>query len=402
MDILIVEDSKVYSSLIKANIHKHLLFAHCDVVSSFEELKSLKKGYDLYIVDYILMDTSKDEHIEYLANKNKKIIIMTQFEEKFPKKKWNEKVIDFVIKEDISIINYLVKLVKRIYKNQFLKVLIVDDSFFMLKYEEKILSLLNFSILKAKNGVEALEILKKEEINFVISDIEMPLMDGVELIKEIRKEKSIDELPVLMLSSSNNLDKAFKILKLGANDFIRKPFEKEEFIIRVNNLLEVYDYLFEYKKSSFIDGLTGAYNRLYLERNLDRLAKTFNKKSVVMIDIDFFKKINDKYGHQIGDEVLKYFANFIKRNIRKNDILIRYGGEEFLIFMPNTSKSEAYIVMNKLKNLLKNDSKKPVNFTFSAGISDEGESLVEMIKIADKRLYKAKKNGRNLIIFKGI
>ena len=401
MEILIVEDNNLYSSLIKANIHKHLLFAHCDIVSTFEELKKLKKEYDLYIVDYILPDTKEDEHIEYLVNLNKKVILMTKFEREFPKKKWNEKIVDFIIKEDISVINYLVKLVKRLYKNQFINVLIVDDSKFVLDYEEKILKLLNLAVFKAKNGKEALDILKEKNINFIVTDIEMPIVDGVELVKEVRKVKNIDELLILVLSSMSNMDLAFKVLKLGANDFIKKPFEKEEFIIRVNNLLEIYDYLVEYKTSSFIDGLTNVYNRFYLEHNVDKLFKMYPKKTIVMIDIDFFKKINDTYGHQTGDKVLKYFASFIKNNIRKNDILIRYGGEEFLIFMPNTTAAEAYIVMMKLKKLLENDKNKPINFTFSAGISDEGDTLAEMISIADKRLYIAKKEGRNRIVFKG-
>ena len=400
MNILIVEDNNLYSSLIKAHIHKHLLFAHCDIVSTFEELKSSKRNYDLYIVDYILPDTREDEHIEYLINQNKKVILMTKFESEFPKKKWNEKIVDFIIKEDISVINYLVKLVKRLYKNQFINVLIVDDSKFMLEYEEKILKLLNLKVFKAKNGAEALNVLKEKEVNFIVTDIEMPIVNGIELVKEVRKIKNIDELLILVLSSISNMDIAFKVLKLGANDFIKKPFEKEEFIIRVNNLLEIYDYLVEYKTSTFIDALTKIYNRFYLEHNLDKLFKMYSKKSVVMIDIDFFKKINDTYGHQIGDEVLKFFAKFLKRNLRKNDILVRYGGEEFLIFMPNTTAAEAYIVMTKLKKLLKEDKNKPVNFTFSVGISDEGDTLVEMIKIADRRLYVAKKEGRNKIIYK--
>jgi len=400
LNILILEDDKIYASLIQFNLKKKIFAAKCDIVSSFKELKEIDKDYDLYIVDYILPDTKEDEHIEYLINQDKKVILMTQFEYKFPKKKWNDKIVDLILKDDISVINYLVNLVNRIYKNQFLKVLIIDDSSMVLRHQERILNLLNISVYKASNGVEALKVLKENEIDFVITDIEMPLMDGIELVKEIRKEKNVDELPILVLSSSNNLDKTFKILKLGANDFIKKPFEKEEFIIRVNNLLEIYDYLFEYKTSTFVDALTKTFNRRYLERNLDKLFKSYAKKSIAMVDIDFFKKINDTYGHQKGDEVLKYFSNLIKRNIRKNDILIRYGGEEFLIFMSNTSKAEGYIVLTKLKNILRDDKNKPLEFTFSAGVADEGDTLVEMIKLADERLYKAKKEGRNKIIFK--
>ena len=400
MKILIVEDSVVYASLIKANIQKHLLFAQCDLVSSFEELKNIKKDYDLYIVDYVLRDTKDDEHIEYLAEKNKKIILMTQFAEKFSKEKWNNKIVDFIIKEDMAVINYLIKLIKRLYKNQFLNVLIVDDSNTILEYVTRLLKLLNFTVIKAHDGFEALQVLKNSEINFVITDIEMPNLNGIELVKEIRSTFNIDELPVLVLSSTTNVDLTFQILKLGGNDFIKKPFEKEEFIIRTNNLLEIYDSIFKYKHTSLIDSLTGAYNRFYLESELEKLFKVYSQKSVAMLDIDFFKKVNDTYGHQMGDEVLKYFANLILSNIRKNDLLIRYGGEEFLIFMPNTTKEEANILLTKIKKLLSSDKKKPIEFTFSAGIADEYSYLSEMIKKADERLYKAKKEGRNRIIIK--
>ena len=119
---------------------------------------------------------------------------------------------------------------------------------------------------------------------------------------------------------------------------------------------------------------------------------------LIMIDLDHFKKINDTYGHQIGDEILRHFASTIKDNIRKSDLAIRYGGEEFIIFLPESYKKEALIVLHKIKKALR--PYKDINFTFSAGIADEGKTLAEMIKLADERLYKAKKEGRNRIISK--
>jgi len=398
MKILVVEDSQVYASLIKANINKYIFFAQCDIISSFDELKNLKKDYDLYIVDYVLTDTQKDEHIKFLLERNKKIIIMTAFEDKLLLSNIKNKVIDYIIKEDISVIYYLIKLLKRLYKNRHINVLLIEDSLLIRKHEKKILQMLNLNVLEAKDGEEALKILKKEEINLIITDIEMPKKNGIELVKEVRKNYKMDTLPILVISGEKNEDSALKILKLGANDFIKKPFLKEEFIIRVNNLLDLYDYLFEYKHLSIIDSLTGIYNRTYLEYNFEKIYSIFSKKSVAMLDIDFFKKINDKYGHQVGDKVLKYFAKLIKNTLRKDDIVIRYGGEEFLIFMPNTSKKEANILLTKIKILLKQDKDKPVDFTFSAGIADEVNNLAEIIKKADERLYKAKENGRNQIV----
>ena len=398
MNILIVDDSKVYANLIKANIEKYIIFAKCDVVFSFKELKKTDKKYDLYIVDYILPDTKEDEHIKYLLNQKAKVIVMTQFEDKINNASFMNDIVDFIIKEDISIINYLIRLVKRIYKNQFKNVLVVDDSKPIRAYQKKLLKLLNLNVFEAEDGKEALELIKKENINFIITDLEMPKMNGVEMVKEIRKIKKIDELPILVLSSTDNLFSTFQILKLGANDFIKKPFDKNEYIIRINNILDIYDYLINYKEERIIDGLTKVYNRFFLENDFEPIFKFYKQKAVAMLDIDFFKKINDTYGHQIGDEIIAYFAKHIQENLRKDDLVIRYGGEEFLVFMPNTSKEEAYIVLHKIKNSL--NPVENIKFTFSAGISGEGETLAEMIKKADNRLYKAKESGRNKIIFK--
>jgi len=400
MKILIVEDNTTYSKLIFNYINKMLLFSSCDIVSSFEELKKIEKNYDLYIVDYVLEDTIKDEHIKYLIEKNKKIIVMTAFEDKLAFSNIKDKIIDYIIKEDISVIHYLVKLVKRFYKNKYINILLVEDSFSIRKYEKNILKMLNLNVFEAENGQEALKILEKEEINLIITDIEMPKKNGIELVKDVRKNYEMDLLPILVVSSEKDTANALKILKLGANDLIKKPFLKEELVIRVNNLLDLYDYLFKYKNLSVIDSLTGVYNRTYLEYNFEKNFNIFNQKSIAMLDIDFFKKVNDTYGHQTGDKVLKYFADLMKKTLRKDDIVIRYGGEEFLVFMPNTSKKEAIIILTKIKVLLKKAKDKPIDFTFSAGVADNGDTLAEMIKRADERLYTAKNNGRNKIVIK--
>ena len=398
MKILILENSKDYSKLIKSSIEKYFIFTKCDIAYSFSDLKKIDKKYDLYIIDYILPDTKEDEHIKYLLNQKSKIIVMTQYINKIYQASFVDDIVDFIIKDDISIINYLVRLVKRIYKNQFKNVLIVDDSKAIRNYQKKFLNLLNLNVFEAKNGAEALEVIQKENINFVITDIEMPKLNGVEMVKEIRKTKKIDELPILVVSSNDKLFVTFQILKLGANDFIKKPFDKNEYIIKVNNLLDIYDSLINYKEERTIDGLTKVYNRFFLENNFERTFKFYEQKAIVMLDIDFFKKINDTYGHQTGDKILAYFAEHIKNNLRKDDLIIRYGGEEFLIFMPNTTKEEAYIILHKIKNSL--NAVDGIKFTFSAGIANEGETMAEMIKIADERLYEAKKTGRDKIVYK--
>jgi len=400
LNILILEDSKTYSKLIKFQLEKNIVGIKCDIAYSFEELQKIDiDKYELFIVDMILKDSEK-EHIKYLLDRNKKILLMTQYKDEFLKKKskLDFYIIDYIIKEDISILNYLKRIVKRFYKNRFLNVLVVEDSLTIRSLEMRYLSLLNFNVFSATNGKEALNILENKKMNLIITDLNMPFMNGEELITNIRSKYSMEELPIIVVSSNNEKEKLIEILKLGVNDFLHKPFLKEEFLIRILNIVDVYEVLRKYEDSMFKDGLTGVYNRLFLENKLDDIFSQHSQKSIVMLDIDFFKKINDTYGHQVGDKVLKELAALLARSIRKNDFVIRYGGEEFLIYLPFTDKKNAYLIVSKIKESLRK-LEKAVPYTFSAGISDEGETLAEMIKIADNRLYKAKKEGRNRIVY---
>jgi diguanylate cyclase (GGDEF)-like protein len=294
-------------------------------------------------------------------------------------------------------INYLIKLLKNLRKNKNRNVLIVDDSIVVRKVQKQILSKVMLNIDEAKNGKEAIEKINKNKYDLIITDINMPIMNGEELIKRIREKYSIDELPILVVSG-NNENSLIKCLKLGANDFIKKPFSAEELKVRVNNIFELYEHIKRILKSSRLDKLTAVYNRNFLENNFEEIFNSNEYKSIAMLDIDRFKQINDTYGHQVGDEILRYFASTIKDNIRKSDLVIRYGGEEFIVFLPESYKEEALIVLHKIKKALR--PYKDINFTFSAGIADEGKTLAEMIKLADERLYKAKKEGRNRIISK--
>jgi len=392
LNILLIEDNVTYQKAIIRLIEKEILFVKFKVVESFEELKHINlSDYDIAICDDVLLDTN--EHIQYLVNKITTIILT-----KDKSQKYIESVLDYIYKDDVNTFKYLVQLIKRFNKNKNLKALVVDDSKTIRNMISKYLKLFNLDVIEASNGKEAINILKNNKISLLIVDIYMPVMDGFELVKFVRKEKSFEELPILGVSGINDNSEAVKLLKFGANDFIKKPFSKEELLIRISNLLNLYDYINQYKQKSEIDPLTKTYNRSILENKIDSLFHFYEKKAIAMLDIDFFKKINDAYGHQVGDKILKYFAFHIKNTIRKNDFVIRYGGEEFLIFMPNTSKQEAYVVVYKIKNTLK--SVDNINFTFSCGIADEGNTLAEMIKIADERLYKAKKEGRDKIVIK--
>ena len=398
MRILIADNDFIYLKLLKNYLEKYLVNIKCELVSSFKELKEKNlSDYDLFIINNSLRDVENNEHLEYILKYSDNVIVITKLEDNFLESSLKTKVIDYIIKEDTHSIEYLVKLIKRLGKNKDLNVLIVEDSKIIRKHEKEILKKIKLNVFESENGKRALEILKEKNIDLLITDLVMPGMDGEELIAKVRENYSMNSLPIIVISENEDTNKFLKTLKLGANDYLKKPFLKEELMIRVNNLLDVYDNMRKIENQLKKDPLTGAYNRFYLEHILENAFNVYETKSIAMLDIDFFKKINDTYGHQIGDEILKHFVNTIKNSVRKSDVLVRYGGEEFLIFMPNTSKKEAAIVIYKIKKALK--PYKDIKYTFSAGIADEGESLAEMIKIADERLYKSKEDGRDKITF---
>ena len=397
MEILIIEDSFSFANLLKSTIEKNIIGANCKIILLVKELQNIDlKKYDLILCDFILPDSLDGSYIKEVLKQNDKVIVITQFEKKLINSSIKNKVIDFVIKEEFLISNYLINLIKSIQRNKNINVLIVDDDKFILKIEENILKKVNLNVLKAKDGKEALRLIYENNIDLILTDLNMPQIDGEELLINIRKSKTMDELPIIVISSNEDHSKISRLLKLGANDYLTKPFFKEELLLRVNNLLNITNNIKNIKNQIFIDPLTKIYNRLFLEKKLENIFHIYETKAIAMLDIDFFKKINDTYGHQIGDEILRHFANIIKSSIRKSDYIIRYGGEEFLLFLPDVIKEEAKLVLYKIKKNLK--PYKNINFTFSAGIASEGDELAEMIKIADEKLYQAKREGRNKIV----
>lgn len=396
MKILILEHSLIYKKLLKQYLEKHLLFAECKCVDTFAELKELKEDFDLYLVDTVLPD-AQGEQIEYLVKKKKDVIVLTQCEDNFLQQPYIEYIIDYIIKDDYHTIDYLVKFVKSLYKNRKRNVLIINDNKKDRTFQKKILKKIKLNITEASSVEEAVSKMENKKFDTIITKLNLPALNGEDLIKKVREKNDINDLPIIVISENKDEKHLIKCLKIGANDYIKKPFTREELKIRVNNIFDIYDNFRSILESSQIDKLTQVYNRNYLETSFENLFNSFKTKCIVMLDIDHFKQINDTYGHLIGDEILKHFAEILKKNVRKSDKIIRYGGEEFLLFMPSTSKQEAIIILNKIKNSLK--AYKDINYTFSAGVADEGETLAEMIRIADERLYAAKKSGRNKIVF---
>jgi len=409
--ILIVEDSRVVSSYLERKIHSKMTDVSTQVVASFSELKELfdhDKDFSIALVDINLPDVKDLSLIEYLLDTNIPTLVMTAtFNENLYAELKNKKIIDFVLKDSMASLEYIVTLTKRILNNKNKTVLVVDDSQTSLMQIKSYLKRHLYKVVLEKDAQEAIKKIKSDNIEIVVVDYYMPSMNGTELIQRLRKYYSIDELEIMGVSGDEK--SAIHFLKFGANDFIKKPFEKEEFLHRVNNLAQHIDHIEYLKNIVNTDFLTQIYNRKYFFEEGEKYYKLAKKENrpfcLGMIDIDNFKSINDNYGHDVGDIVIKTIADILKKNTKGNDIVARFGGEEFVVVLKDISYENAIKVF---KNICKNiqthdiylDKEDSINVTVSIGITNEPDkSLSDMLKTADERLYIAKKTGKNKVVY---
>ncbi len=288
-----------------------------------------------------------------------------------------------------------------------ISILIAEDSSSIRQYITQLLMVHKYKVIESTSGREALEKLKEHPPGkMLITDYIMPEMDGLDLIKKVRKKYHFDELSIIGISSERDKSLSAKFIKKGANDFIRKPFSNEEFYCRITHNIEMLERVKEIKESANRDFLTGLYNRrFFFDKGKTLFRESLNKKTgiaVVMIDIDHFKHINDRFGHETGDEVLKKIAGIINESFGEMCLVSRFGGEEFCVFMGNARRSTVSQYLEKLRRDVENHKipagSEEVSVTLSIGASTETESLEAMIKKADEMLYHAKRNGRNSVV----
>ncbi len=410
--ILVVEDSKMFANVISNEIRNRLGF-RCRIATTFEEAKSLvdtrASDYFLAVLDLNLPDAHNDEIVDYIISKGIAPIIFTgNFADDMRERILSKDVVDYVLKEGIQDVDYLVRAIWRIYRNQLVTVLVVDDSSVSRLLIHSYLTTQKFTVLEAENGKKGMEMLiQHPEIKLIITDYNMPVMDGFEFISQVRKKFSADQLSIIGISAHGTGLLSAKFLKRGANDFINKPFAKEEFYCRVNQNVEMLEYIKVIQDASNKDYLTGLYNRRYffdLGHKIFENARRGNLEiTVAMLDIDHFKQVNDTYGHEAGDMALKVIASLVSGSIRRADVVARFGGEEFCVLATNMNRDKTYSFFDELRQRISEEKvvidSGEISLNVSIGVTTVlGESLEKMINRADELLYKAKQSGRNRVM----
>lgn len=410
--VLIIDDDPAIIRFLK-DLLSHKFYFPCESAKSLKEARILLENandYTVALVDMTLPDGKDGECVDLVLEKEIPVIVMTGSKDSDLKKRMLEKeILDYVNKEHVSSFDYAMRLVQFLYGFRGSEILLVDDSKTSRLQMKFALNKLPLIIYEAEDGKEALEKLKDyPNIQLVITDKNMPNMGGIELIQEVRKNHSMNKLSVIGISASHESGLSVDFLKNGANDFITKPFMSEEILSRVISNLEMLHYIKLAEEAAVKDFLTGLYNRKYLFEAGSKLYANAKRESlsivVAMIDIDYFKKINDRYGHTAGDKALKMLGELLDKEFRDSDIVSRYGGEEFCIILTNTEIKFAVEVMqricSKVEAMIIEMQNISFRMTLSVGLSNNmGSSFDQMISFADEKLYKAKNEGRNRVVF---
>ena len=302
-------------------------------------------------------------------------------------------------------------------------ILIVDDAPPNLELLKALLESRHYEVITASSGAQALAAIKDSIPDLVVLDVMMPEMSGYEVCQAIRQDPTTMLLPVVMLSALDPVLEKVKGLEAGADDFLSKPIRQAELFAKINSLLRIANIHKESEKNLNLletltkyDPLTKSFSRTeilhQLSIEIDRSQRNKHYLSLMVMDIDYFKNINDQYGHQVGDEVLVSLVRHIHTTLRSTDSMGRIGGEEFLILLPETNIEGAIEIAERLRSdvakaTFKTSLSIPMQITMSIGLAmlnpnhhlntAQDVLLSDLVNQADMSMYAAKQNGRNQI-----
>ncbi len=278
-------------------------------------------------------------------------------------------------------------------------------------------------VLEASNGLGGLKLAFEEKPQLIILDIIMPQMDGIKTCRMLTAGSETKDMPVIMLTSKTSSSDVKEGLEAGAVDYIKKPFDKVELLARVESAIRIKEFKDQIsslrtklKELVTTDDLTGLKNASffwdYINREVNKLLRIDNPLSLVILDIDDFKWVNDTFGHMTGDMVIKEVAQILQSNIRRYDLLARYGGEEFVAVLIDTEEDEAMSVAENLRRKVQerefNEGGNKFHLSISCGVASITKNMpkymikaISLFERADKALYEAKEKGKGMTVAAG-
>lgn len=408
---LLVEDSQVVVKIILHMI-KEVPGMHCDVAMSRAEAEAIltKNGADSYlaaVVDLSLPDAPDGEVVDITLKANLPTIVLTgRMEDTLRDRMFEKPIVDYIVKENRFSYEYAIKLLRRLDKNKLLTVLVADDSKISRKFTKMLLTSQLLNVLEANDGKEALDMINSnQEIQILITDYNMPVMNGIDLVKNIRRDPLRNDLVIIGISAHGNNGLSAKFIKNGANDFLTKPFSHEEFTCRIIHNIEALENLLKIRHMAYTDHLTGLPNRRHFYEHCDAILQDSASKHtpvcLALMDIDNFKQVNDSYGHDAGDALLIAFSEQLSQAFGRF-LLARTGGEEFCLLLPGLNLDKSTKLMENFREMVEDRIHMleacNLSITISAGLVESNNNQInELMREADLLLYNAKSNGRNQI-----
>lgn len=375
-----------------------------------EALSQDGHGYSMAVVDLNLPDSPYGEALDCTIEHDIPAIVFTAtFDLNTRARILERNVIDYVLKDNEFALDNLVATVRRAIMNRKTRVLVVDDISSARQVLVDLLKAQQYMVVEASSGLEAIAALEAySDIELVVTDHHMPDMSGYELTRRIRHRFGSDKLRVIGVSSSNDRMLSASFLKAGASDFVYRPFVAEELQCRIANNVETLTQMKQLRAAAACDYLTGLYNRRYFYDNGPKLVNECLRlkmsSAVAILDIDHFKRLNDTYGHEIGDKVLKAVADRLQTIFEGSDnLLSRLGGEEFAILFPQMDSLAATKLCDEIRSdisrLKVTADDEELSVTVSIGIAEIAgyETFENYLNAADQFLYMAKHKGRNLV-----
>lgn len=404
--ILIVDDSKMFLQVLVQRLAQ-VIPGHVIMAGSLAETSALidENDFDLAMLDLNLPDAAHGEVVDLVLGRGVPVIVFAgDCSDQTRRRLWAKNIVDYVVKEGEESLRYAVGQAKRVLMNRDVKALVVEDSDMVRRMIADLLRVHRFLVYEACNGREGLQVMESNpDIKLIITDYEMPEMDGVQFIRKVRSKHPKEDVAIIGVSSHEQEFLSTRFLKSGANDFLNKPFSSEEFYCRISQNMELLDYIKTVKDYSERDYLTGLFNRRYLFDISPSILHGARERGVTiflaMLDIDYFKNVNDKFGHAAGDAVLKHFAARLMQRFGSSGTVARLGGEEFCLLLESGQED----VVRSLDEFRTQTACEPVaaesgqiSYTVSIGLCASGaRNVTEMLIKADELLYLAKSNGRN-------
>ena len=414
--ILLVENSRTFTTMLREAIEQRLELP-VSVASSLAEAGALLDAEDdwfLVLTGLVLSDGDRDGVVAYFVERGlPTIVVSSVYDEDLRRRVLQQDIIDYVLKNTPGSLDYLVWLVQRLERNRRIAALVVDDSRSARQHAAALLSMYGFRVIEAADGEAGLAMLDANpDIRLAIVDQEMPGMKGHEFTRRLRARHARDHLAIIGISGTSDGSLVPRFLKSGANDFLHKPFSREEFFCRVSQNIDQLELIGTLQDLATRDFLTGLPNRRhFLAECHALLPNTLGRQQSVtaaIIDIDHFKHINDTYGHEAGDVALKAVAQAIARHSGTQDLVARFGGEEFCALVPYLGESESVEYFESLRAQIEalevDVGGQTLRMTVSIGVFRTrfpGQTLNHLLSEADRRLYLAKAGGRNRVVSSG-